>query len=636
MFDDIFERLSEEAMSLRIAEKFFSLVETSLLRDSKPAFNVSAVKEHLKNLNPRSGADDGKRQATIEALRDEFDRWRTHLAVTDDSIETFHLRRYCDASLATLNDKIFLSLARFYRSIELNRNTQSKFDLMMTRAFAREMRKHRHAHFDREDVTEKIRELYADWSENSVGVDGPDEQIQDAEIRFNAFIAEAHSLSEFDGLIESDIFERLREFKRDLGDLYFAPECVAAAVECNFTVGKTFDSLMTVLNSSLNQRLGEKVDFAGALIDGSLEGQSSLVDLLSGMTGEDTSALAVEGNSDIALLRSFLQRATAVQVAASVEEFESELETEEPAADEVEKDVNSIKKRLSAELATISQPQPDVYVLRNYMARSETLDSLDLNDFLFDENGAPDVLCRRALAAILCLEEFKDNDLKAGKTLEQEITNEIVTLLHFAEAVGAELERTLKGAGRDSHNRLLVVTNNLLSSRLQVERAVVRFTAPVAEPEPEPILEEKPSEPIEITRAPLREANRWLMMMTVLTVLVCGSILLFSGSSSGVAAPVATDVEEVNISRLPSPDHLDQAFRKDNTLFVTAKVTWRELKEEQRRNDLQKMVELEMKKQLYNVTVIGPDGTPMRSLSAKGIVLIDAAAEAETEPEPTK
>ena len=43
-----------------------------------------------------------------------------------------------------------------------------------------------------------------------------------------------------------------------------------------------------------------------------------------------------------------------------------------------------------------------------------------------------------------------------------------------------------------------------------------------------------------------------------------------------------------------------------------------------------------MKKQLYNVTVIGPDGVPMGSLSAKGIVLNDAAAEGETEPEPAK
>ena len=53
MIDDTFERLSEEAMSLRIAEKFFSEVERSLLREPQPTFDVSAVKEHLKHLNPR-------------------------------------------------------------------------------------------------------------------------------------------------------------------------------------------------------------------------------------------------------------------------------------------------------------------------------------------------------------------------------------------------------------------------------------------------------------------------------------------------------------------------------------------------------------------------------------------------------
>jgi hypothetical protein len=583
MIDDVFEGLSEEAMSLRITEKFLSLVETSLLRDARPAFPVSAIKDHLKNINPRSGTDDVARQASIQGLRAEFAKWREYLAETDASIETFHLRRYCDASLASMNDKIFLSLARFYRAVPLSRNSQSKFDLMMTRAFTRGMRgRNRLMSFDRDAIAEKIRELYSDWQESSAGTGSEEDDIQDAEIRFNAFIAEAHSLSEFDGLIESDIFERLREFKRDLGEMYFAPECVAAAVECNVTVGQTFDSLMTVLNSSLNQRLGEKIDFAGALIDGSLEGQSSLVDLLAGMSGDDPSALPTQGNSDIALLRTFLQRATTAQSSYDSEgsDADSELEDVEDVAEE--QPTNSIKHRLAAELGTISQPQPDVYVLRNYMSRSEALDVLDLNDYLFDEGGKPDVLCRRALASILCLEEFKDHDLKAGKTLEQDTTDEIVAMLNFAEAVGKELENSLRVAEGEAKNRLLIVTNSLLSSRFQVERAVVRFTAPVVEPEPEPVVEEKPAEPLEITRAPFREANRWLMVLTVLTVLVCGSILLFSGQTME-AAPMPEGVEEVNVAKMPSPELIEQALRKENTLFVTAKGGWRAQNEQTKR-----------------------------------------------------
>ena len=625
MIDHTFERLSEEAMSLRITEKFFSEVERSLLRESKPAFDVSTVKELLKQLAPRSSADEEHRNSAIDGLRQEFDRWRGSLEAIDAAIETFHIRRFCDSSSISLNDTIYYALARFYRAVPLSRETQSKFDLMMTRAFAREMRgRMRHSQFDREKVTDHIRELYSGWTESSAGLDASQDDVEDAEIRFNAFIAEAYSLSEFDGLIESDIFERFREFKRDLGDLYFVPECVAAAVECNITVGRTFDSLMAVMNSRLNQHLGEKIDFAGALIDGSLEGKSSLVDLLAGMSGE---ASPIEGNSDIALLRSFLERAAAAQ-AAVVEPSENEGEFEESEQPEVSS-VVSIMQRLSAELDTISQSQPDTYVLRSYMSRSETLDRLDLNDFLFQENGEPYVLGRRALAAILCLEEFKDNDLRGGSTLEPEVTDEIVAILSFAEKIGNDLADELSSLERERQNRQLVVSNSLLSSRLHVERAVVRFTAPVIEPEPEPIVEEKPhSEPMEITRAPLREANRWLMALTVLVTLVCGSILLFSGQNSN-AAPEVEDVEDVNIGRLPSPEHLTQAFRKGNSLYITAKESWGKLPDDDKRKTLQRLVELELRKPLYNVMVIGPNGQPMGDISSEGAVIHADALPAE-------
>jgi hypothetical protein len=619
MIDEIFECLSDEAMSLRISEKFFAAVEKSLLRESKPAFDVTNVKEHLKKVNPRSNSSEEIRQSSTDALRKEFSRWREHLTEVDTGIETFHIRRFCDSARGTLNDQIFQSLARFYRSTLPASNNQSKFDLMMTRAFAREMRwRHSLSNFDNEKVAEQIRELYSRWNECTAGLDAREEDVDDAIIRFGAFIAEAHSLLEFEGLIESDIFERLREFKRDLGELFYAPECVAAAIECNVTVGRTFDSLMTVLNTNLHQRIGEKIDFAGALIDGSLVDQSSLVDLLAGMSGAGASSIPIDGNSDIAMLRSFLRRATvanALKVGDRAREDSSENHIEQ--SEEVQP-ANSIKNRLAEPLSTISQPEPDMAVLRDYMSTSETLNKLDLSDFLFDADGEPDVLGRRALASIICLEEFKTNDLKNNKTLEPEITDEIVAILNFAERVGDELASAVAGAGQDVQNRILIVSNNLLSSRLQVERAVIRFTTPVEETVPEPVVEEKKEEVFEITRAPLLESNRWLMAITTIVVVVCGSILLFSGGNSSSAAPLAEDMESINVGRLPSSENFERAFRKQNTLFVTAKKSWASVEEAQKRQTLKEMVEVELKKPIYNAVIIGHDGTPAGDISFAG------------------
>ena len=619
MFDNKFESLSDEAMSLRITEKFLVEIERSLLRDSQPMFDVSAVKEHLKFLNPSSGNDDVTgRDHAESALKIEFAIWRSRLTQRDAAIETFHVRRFCDSARMSLNPKIFQSLTRFYRSIPLNSNSQSKFDLMTTRAFASECRgRMRPAQYDREDTCEQLRLLYLDWNETQVGLFCDQDKVEDAVARFEEFLNEANRLSEFEGLIESDIFDRIRGFKRDLGTDIFAPECVAAAIECNVTVGRVFDSLMVVANSNLNQRLGEKIDFAGALLDGSLEG-GALVDLFAGLTNEPVAAFA--GNSDMALLRSMLKRTEAVHV---VEDVEVDAESEEQAS--VETPSPSVKQRIAAELATISQANPDTMLLRGYMSRSSSLDVLDLNDFLFDAKGEPDVFGRRALASILCLEEFKDNELASSKPLDAEVNDELVAMLEFAERIGDELTDALQVAEQSAQNRLLVVINSLLSSRLQVERAVVRFTVPVVEPVEEVKIEPPKTEfkTFEISRSPLRDTNRWLMVVTVFVVLVCGSMLMFGGANYN-AAPLPEDVEDVNVGRMPGPEHLEQALRKGNTLFVTAKQSWRGLDETDKKKYLQKMVELELRKPLNVVVVVGPDGQPLGDISAEGPKLYGA------------
>jgi len=618
MFDDKFESLSDEAMSLRITEKLLTEVERSLLREAETAFDVSTVKEHLRSLNPKSGnVDESDRERIESALREEYATWRSTLVERDEQIETFHVRRFCDSATVSLDPKIFQSLTRFYRSIPLTPNSLSKFDLMSTRAFASECRgRIRPAKFERDETCEELRLLYLDWSETQVGLFCDTEVIEKAVNGFDEFLAEAERLSEFEGLIESDIFERLRVYKRSLGPVCFVPECVAAAIDCNINVGRVFDSLMVVANSNLNQRLGEKIDFAGALLDGSLEGAGALLDIFAGFM--DQPAEAIAGNSDMALLRSMLKRTEPV-ISMSLESSES---SEAAAPEEVvESGVTpSVKERIAAELESISQPEPDTGLLRLYMSRSAALDVLDLNDFLFDSKGDPDVLGRRALASILCLEEFKDNELANNKPLEPDVSDAMIGMLNFAERIGDDLTKALQVAEQNAQNRLLVVSNSLLSSRLQVERAVVRFTSPVVEavedipvsPAPKPEFKT-----FEISRSPIRDANRWLIAATVIVVLLCGSMLLFSGPSYN-AAPLPEDVEEVNLGKLPAPEYLSQAFRKANTLFVTAKASWAGIEESRKKKILQQMVELELRKPLNVVIVIGPEGLPFADLTADG------------------
>lgn len=620
LIDERFERLSDEAMSLRITDKFFTEVERWLLRRSAPAFDVSIIKESLRAINPKSGEPD--RKQIEQRLQKQFALWREALTKKDAAIEAFHIRRFCDAMQASLNETIFHAVSRFYRSIPLSANSQSKFDLVITRAFGgfELVGRIRASRFDRQEMKARIRNLYSEWPETNAGLETDGAS---AAARFDEFIAEARGLAEFEGLIGANIFERIRSFKRDLGPDFFAPECVAAAVECNIVVGNVFSSLLSNLNSNLHLRLNSQIDFAGALLDGETETNAVLLDIMSGFMSDTDAHISISGNPDLVFLRSLLRHAESIPAEYRPDDDNEEIDEETVETVETVGPV-LVKTRLAAQLATLSHPQPDIAVLREYMSRSAYLDSLNLNDFLFYQDGRADVLGRRAMAAILCLEEIKENDLKNNKQIEPEIGDEMVALLNFAERIGEDLTAALHETDEHTQNRLLLITNNLLSTRLQVERAVVKFTSPVEEPvlietAAEKGQNESTAESFEITMAPLKEANRWLMAATVIVVLLFGSIMLFSGGTSSAALP--EDVEEVMVEKLPKSEHLEQAFRKKTTLFVTAKESWEKLKDEDKRWALQKMSETELSAPVQVVIVIDPTGRPLGDISHAGITI---------------
>ncbi|MCV4784430.1 hypothetical protein OFM36_33845, partial [Escherichia coli] len=62
--------------------------------------------------------------------------------------------------------------------------------------------------------------------------------------RFDAFVKEAEAAEGFDSLIESDFFNRLRLFKEETAEMFFASEVLAAAMECNVRVGNRFVDLL--------------------------------------------------------------------------------------------------------------------------------------------------------------------------------------------------------------------------------------------------------------------------------------------------------------------------------------------------------------------------------------------------------
>lgn len=604
-------------MSLKIVERFFCEVSNYLLRDPQQAYDVSVVKENLrvlKGLSPE--ADDFQIEQSDKKLDREFARWREHLSKLDGDIEAFELRRFCDSFRGSFDRKIFFSLARFYRALPLSTGSQCKFDLMMTRAFEGDrVGQARISRFDRDKTANQIDELYLSWHECPQLNDL--EQSANAEEKYDEFIDEANSLMHFEDLIASNIFERIRELKRNLGVSYFQPQLVAAAIETNILVGNTFGSLLAQLNSNLHVRLSSQVDFAGVLIDGSVSERSDLIDILGELADESELAAALSANSDLAILQMLMRQSSRPR--EEVEDQDADFDGEYAVVEDHKPIL--VKQRLSAQLETLTQEQPNTAILRDYMRTSPALNALDLNDFLFESDGEPDVLGRRALAAILCLEEFKENDLKGAKQLEQELSHEMLSMLHFAERIGEEINDKCLDCEVAHQAKLLIVANKLLTSRLHVERAVVRFAAPVEEVVEE-VAEEQPwpEDNYGINKTAFLEANRWLMGLTIFMALAVAASFFFTPSSSG-ESNLAAGVEEISPVLMPNSERLKQVVRKSDTIFVTAKDTWEGLAEDQKREDLQKMLEVDIERPAKVAIVIDQHGRPLGDISPEGITV---------------
>src|SRR5215207_9806198 len=135
----LFKQMSEEAIDLRIVEKFFSEVERRLLKDSSPVFDIEPIKISLQTLKTLTEETPLTDVWQVEFnLKQEFQYWRNLLTERDDKIETYHFRRFCDSSEAPLDSLIFSSLTRFYRQRPHTPLSQSKFDLTVTRLFTKE------------------------------------------------------------------------------------------------------------------------------------------------------------------------------------------------------------------------------------------------------------------------------------------------------------------------------------------------------------------------------------------------------------------------------------------------------------------------------------------------------------------
>jgi hypothetical protein len=448
------KRACDEAVQLRIVERFLSEVERRLLKTETVVFDIERLRTALQIL--KTVDDDDDIEECLEAefrLDQEFHLWRTLIIERDQKIETYHFRRVCDSMARPLDDEIFVALASFYRGLDFTPSSQSKFDLAVTRLFSTTKSKGRRELRDRrQQIVSRLRKLF----ETEEEVSALPSDIESAISEIDGFTDEAKLLTRFEDLVKSNIFDRYRLFKRELGPLFFEAEIVAAAVECNITVGNVFDELLRQADEQLSARLTVDVDLPSVLHDADPDARTHITELFKVFFGDEEQ---LELDDDIDHLGTLLSASSSK---VCVKDFAPSDES------------MFVQDRLAPFLRTLTEARPNVDVLAKEMRRAQSLSSVDVNLFLYNWDSTPDVLCRRVLGLILWTHQFCESEMLQQKELTQQSQREANTLLFKAENLADAIRTEMKASEDENEPRLRTVLNCLLDARAWLKGALAK------------------------------------------------------------------------------------------------------------------------------------------------------------------
>lgn len=241
------KRAMDEVTGLQMVDHVLSGVEREQMKLVPKPYDDLPVKLALHDFMQVMHETNTTEHAQSEfRLMQETENWCSALSHRDKHISIAHLRRHCETTRPALSSQALIALARFYRNSPYSEPVRSKFELVITRLFSREYETNlRSLLLSREEMIQQLKELYADWS--SIQLYSSDEEDSDILIsllKFEDFISEAENTDSFGELIAKDFFNRLRLFKQNCNETFFAPLVAVSAIEANVKIGNRYLTLL--------------------------------------------------------------------------------------------------------------------------------------------------------------------------------------------------------------------------------------------------------------------------------------------------------------------------------------------------------------------------------------------------------
>lgn len=291
------KRAVDEVTGLQMVDHVLSGVEREQMKLVPKPYDDLPVKLALHDFLQVAHETSSTEHAQSEfRLMQETENWCSALSHRDKHISIAHLRRHCETTRPALSAQALIALARFYRNSPYSEPVRSKFELVLTRLFSREEElDRRELLLIREEMIQQLKELYADWSSIQLySADEEDSEILISVLKFEDFINEAENTNDFEELISSDFFNRLRLFKQNCNENFFAPLVTVSAIEANVKIGNRYLELLNKEKEKFNAAtLEEKYGFLHDQAISDATGKTfQLAELLHERGGNDNKAAA--------------------------------------------------------------------------------------------------------------------------------------------------------------------------------------------------------------------------------------------------------------------------------------------------------------------------------------------------------
>ncbi|HVE59344.1 MAG TPA: hypothetical protein VNB22_21140 [Pyrinomonadaceae bacterium] len=259
------KRAMDEVTGLQMVDHVLSGVEREQMKLVPKPYDDLPVKMALHDFLQVAHETNTTEHAQSEfRLMQETENWCSALSHRDKHISIAHLRRHCEKTRPPLSSQALIALARFYRNSPYSESVRSKFELVLTRLFSRENEfDQRELLLSREEMIQQLKELYADWSSIQLySSDEGDSDILIAVMKFEDFVVEAENTGSFEEMIANDYFNRLRLFKQNCNENFFAPLVTVSAIEANIQIGNRYLDLLNKEKENFNAAtLEEKYGF---------------------------------------------------------------------------------------------------------------------------------------------------------------------------------------------------------------------------------------------------------------------------------------------------------------------------------------------------------------------------------------